>query len=111
MNRRLLSQGQQTSTFAVLDNKPNYKITFHKYGDKQIGVLDFNGPAMIFEGDAEGSAKVFFDLIAQSFARRLEDERKATREACANEIERISVEKYAVVLREHKEAADWMRSN
>lgn len=30
---------------------------------------------------------------------------------CANEIERKSGETYAVVLCEHKEAADWLRSN
>ena len=33
------------------------------------------------------------------------------RSACANEIERVSGETYAVVLREHKEAAAWLRSN
>lgn len=100
----------ETAKFAVLDQTPNYNITFHSDG-KRIGVLDFNGPAMTFEGDAEGSAKVFFDWIAQSFAGRIESERKVAREACANEIERISGETYAVVLREHKEAADWLRSN
>ena len=31
--------------------------------------------------------------------------------ACANEIERLSGETYAVVLCEHKEAANWLRSN
>jgi len=35
----------------------------------------------------------------------------AMREACANEIERISEETYAVVLCEHKEAADWLRNS
>lgn len=33
------------------------------------------------------------------------------RMACADEIERLSGETYAVVLCEHKEAADWLRSN
>ena len=41
------------------------------------------------------------------FARKL---LAAGREACANEIERLSGETYAVVLCEHKEAA-WLRSN
>ena len=31
--------------------------------------------------------------------------------ACVNKIERLSGETYAVVLCEHKEAADWLRSN
>jgi hypothetical protein len=61
---------------------PNYNISFHNNG-KEIGKLDFNGPAMVFTGDVEESAKVFVDWIAQSFAGRLEEERKAEREACA----------------------------
>jgi hypothetical protein len=62
--------------------KPNYNISFHNNG-QEIGKLDFNGPEMVFTGDAEESAKVFIDWIARSFAGRLEDERKAEREACA----------------------------
>jgi hypothetical protein len=62
--------------------KPNYNISFHNNG-QEVGKLDFNGPALVFTGDAEESAKVFIDWIAQSFAGRLEEERKAEREACA----------------------------
>lgn len=61
--------------------KPNYNLSFHKNG-KEIGKLDYNGPALVFTGDAEESAKVFIDWVARSFAGRLEDERKAEREAC-----------------------------
>lgn len=64
----------------TLNLKPDYTIAFLRDG-KQIGILDFNGPTMTFEGDAENSAKVFFDWIAQLFAGRLEDERKSEREA------------------------------
>jgi hypothetical protein len=60
---------------------PNYNISFHNNG-KEVGKLDFNGPALVFTGEAEESAKVFIDWIAQSFAGRLEEERKAEREAC-----------------------------
>jgi hypothetical protein len=63
-------------------SKPNYNIIFHNNG-KEVGKLDFNGPALVFTGDAEESAKVFIDWLAQSFAGRLEEERKAEREACA----------------------------
>ena len=55
--------------------KPNYNICFHQDG-QEIGKLDFNGPTMIFIGNAEESAKVFIDWIAQSFENRLEEERK-----------------------------------
>jgi predicted dithiol-disulfide oxidoreductase (DUF899 family) len=69
----------QVSTFYF---KPDYNISFHKDG-QEIGKLDFNGPEMVFTGDAEESAKVFIDWIARSFAGRLEEERKAEREMCA----------------------------
>jgi hypothetical protein len=71
-----------TFQLAVLDLKPDYNIAFHNNG-KEIGKLDFNGPALVFTGNAEESAKVFIDWIAGSFAARLEEERKAEREACA----------------------------
>lgn len=63
--------------------KPNYNITFHRAGKdgwsngEVIGGLDFNGPALKFEGDAEESAKVFIDWIARAFKGRLEEEREA----------------------------------
>jgi hypothetical protein len=71
-----------TGQISVFNFKPDYNIAFHNNG-KEIGKLDFNGPKMVFTGDAEGSAKVFIDWIARSFAARLEEERKAEREACA----------------------------
>jgi hypothetical protein len=52
---------------------------FHDENNKEIGRLDLNGPTMKFEGDAEKSAKLFFDLIAQYFQKRLEEEREAGR--------------------------------
>lgn len=65
---------ETTGKLAVLDTKPNHNITFHN-GDKQMGALDFNGPEMTFTGDADESAKLFFDFIAKSFKARLEQER------------------------------------
>lgn len=61
--------------------KPNYNITFHNNRDTgctgtQVGKLDFNGPEMVFEGDAAESAKVFIDWIAQAFKGRLDEEYK-----------------------------------
>ena len=47
--------------------KPSHTITLHN-GSKQVGLLDFNGPVMTFEGDADESAKVFFDFVAARFA-------------------------------------------
>ena len=73
---------EATGKLSVLGTKPNYNITFHRDG-KQIGALDFNGPEMVFTGDADESAKVFFDFIANAFKARLEQERADEREACA----------------------------
>lgn len=68
--------------FTLSDTKPNYNMTFNRDGI-QVGALDFNGPEMVFTGNADESAKVFFDFIARSFKARLEQERSDEREACA----------------------------
>jgi hypothetical protein len=72
-----------TGQISVFNFKPNYSISFHN-NSQEIGKLDFNGPALVFTGDAEESAKVFIDWVARSFHGRLEEERKAEREACLN---------------------------
>lgn len=71
---------------AAFNMKPNYNITLHN-GDKQVGELNFNGPEMTFTGDADESAKVFFDFIAKSFKARLEQERADERNSWPAEME------------------------
>ena len=71
-----------SSLLALSNIKPNYNVMFHN-GDRNIGRLDFNGDAMVFEGDTEESAQVFFDLLAKYFANRLKEERENEREAIA----------------------------
>ena len=63
----------------IADLKPNYTITFYNNTDisgdgTQVGRMDFNGPEMVFEGDAAESAKVFIDWIARAFKGRLDEE-------------------------------------
>jgi hypothetical protein len=82
---------KQQGQLHLLDSKPNYNIAFHNNG-QEIGKLDFNGPALVFTGDAEESAKVFIDWVARSFAGRLEEERKAEREALARMCDEIDKE-------------------
>jgi hypothetical protein len=65
---------------SVFNIKPSYNISFRNNDGQEIGKLDFNGPALVFTGDAEESAKVLIDWAARSFAARLEDERKSERE-------------------------------
>lgn len=65
----------KTEDTLMFNQTPNYTIKFFK-DTGEIGCLDFNGPAMVFTGEAEESAKVFFDWIAKSFSQRLEEERR-----------------------------------
>lgn len=67
--------------------KQNYNLIFHRAGDngfiaQEVGRLDFNGPALVFEGDAEESAKVFIDWIAKAFEGRLKEEYQRGYEDC-----------------------------
>lgn len=74
-----------TGQLQIAKFKPNYTLTFHRDG-KEIGKFDYNGPEMLFEGDAAESAKVFIDCVANAFHGRLEEEREAGRqEALAQE--------------------------
>jgi len=59
--------------------KQSYTMQFHRPDGSTIGTLDFNGPSMTFTGDAEESARLFFDLVSQHFSQRLADEREAPR--------------------------------
>ena len=56
------------------DIMQNYSLYFYNADREGVGRLDFNGPLMRFEGDADESAKLFFDLVAQYFQKRLEEE-------------------------------------
>lgn len=72
-----------------------YCITFYN-GEKQLGVLDFSGPEMVFTGDVEESAKVFCDFIAQLFKGRLEQAMADERELCAKVADSISEDQWAL---------------
>jgi hypothetical protein len=92
-------------TVSLSNIDPNYNMTFHRDG-KQIGVLDFNGPEMVFTGDADESAKVFFDFIAGWFKARLEQERNATLDEIATKIDQMpfgdTAASFAVWIREQR---------
>jgi len=85
MTEDLIQPIGELNTFNI---KPDYNLSLHKDA-KQIGKLDFNGPALVFTGDAEESAKVFIDWVAKCFERRLADERAAERERLADLIDRM----------------------
>ena len=56
-------------------NLKSHSISFCN-ADGVIGSLDFNGPALVFTGNAEESAKVFMEFVVQQFASRLAEERE-----------------------------------
>jgi hypothetical protein len=72
-----------TGNISVADFKPNYNISFQNHAGEKVGTLDFNTGKLVFTGNAEESAKVFIDFIAKSFAKRLEEERRAERNKLA----------------------------
>ena len=70
----------ESQIYTIGNLKPNYNITFNRNDEggtgKEVGKFDFNGPQMLFEGDAEESAKVFVDWVANTFKGRLIEEYK-----------------------------------
>jgi hypothetical protein len=80
------------TTGEMLTNfKPSYTITVGN-ADGEVGRLDFNGPKLIFTGDAEESAKVFVNYLTMIWDKRLQEEREAEREACAKVCEQEQFE-------------------
>ena len=70
--------------------RPNHVFLFHQmdahgWGNGPlVGSLDFNGSEMKFVGDADASAKVFFDFLAKHFYERLREEYKLGYEHAKN---------------------------
>jgi hypothetical protein len=101
-----------TGQLQVANFKPNYNLTFHRDG-QEVGKFDFNGPEMIFEGDAAESAKVFVDWVANAFRGRLEEEREAGRKEARQEMQgRVETldEMYKLVCRQRDELMDQQRA-
>lgn len=71
------------SKLLINDFKPSYTITMNHSDGECVGRFDFNGPKLVFTGDAEESAKVFVNYLTMIWEKRLQEEREAEREACA----------------------------
>jgi hypothetical protein len=103
-----------TGQLYALDTRPNYNITFHNNlntldAGKQVGKLYFNGPELVFEGDAAESAKVFIDLVARTFHGRLKEERDAGRQEAEAELDATNrqVEILSDALAESRREVTW----
>lgn len=68
--------------------KPSYTITMNHSDGECVGRFDFNGPKLVFTGDAEESAKVFVNYLAMIWEKRLQEEREGEREACLDLVNR-----------------------
>lgn len=73
------------STFAPLNFKPDYSVKFSNK-NKMVGALDFNDDVMKFEGEAEESAKLFFDWLSPMFEKLVKDAYQKGYEAAKREI-------------------------
>jgi hypothetical protein len=77
MSERYSAGWSDPRKFTIAQAKPDYNITLNNTVDGkqvQIGKLDFNGGVMKFDGNADASAIVFMDSLAQTFKGRLEAE-------------------------------------
>jgi hypothetical protein len=54
--------------------KENYSIRFHNSDNEEVGVMDFNGSGLMYEGNAEQGAIVFMDWVSKTFMGRLQEE-------------------------------------
>lgn len=64
-----------------INTKQDYNLSFHN-DNGLTGKLDFNGPSLIFIGNAEVSAKIFIDWLMVSFRTRLYEERERCAKLC-----------------------------
>lgn len=74
-------KANEGQVYTIGNLKPNYNITFHRladngYNGEAVGTLDFNGPELVFTGDANESAKTFINWVSITFKGRLIEEYK-----------------------------------
>jgi hypothetical protein len=67
---------EQYTAYTITDSRPSYTIKFSNADGEEVGVLDFNGPGLSFEGNAEESAIVFMTWVGKMFSKRLDEEYK-----------------------------------
>ena len=69
-------QNRIPTTMTFKPPKHDSKLIFMNQDGDEVGVLDFNGPGLAFEGNAEESAIVFMTWVGEKFKQRLEQEYK-----------------------------------
>lgn len=62
----------EESNLNFLNVEPTYNIIFSN-NNGEVGRLDFNDGVLKFIGEADESAKIFFDFLANSFQQKIHD--------------------------------------
>jgi hypothetical protein len=70
--KHVINNHKPTMTFKK--PKENYSIRFHNSDNEEVGVMDFNGSGLMYEGNAEQGAIVFMDWVSKTFMGRLKEE-------------------------------------
>ncbi len=78
---------EQLQRYTLAAAKPNHRFVLCGEGNKEVASLDFNGPELVFTGDADKGAQVFLDFLAKYFHERLTRERKEELNACCDLLE------------------------
>jgi hypothetical protein len=67
-------QGRTPTTFSFKPPEHNSRLVFFNQEGDEVGVLDFSGPGLAFEGVAEASAILFMTWVGEMFKQRLMQE-------------------------------------
>jgi hypothetical protein len=67
-------QKHTEQSFSLELPKHNSVLKFFNQDGDEVGMLDFNGPGLAFEGVADLSAITFMDWVGKKFTARLQEE-------------------------------------
>jgi hypothetical protein len=70
-----MSDGPQCQqVYTIKGELAPHTMRFHNSDGEEVGVLDFSGRGLAFEGIAEASAILFMTFVGEMFTQRLKQE-------------------------------------